>query len=197
MLRKRKDSEWPVFSSSQEAQAKPVEEPVVKDRVAEDLDGQTKRLLNELTAKRQPVAEPTTQTTTQKSVSSSYSSRMMSSESSSDDVESVIGRHSTFDGTYRSDQTIRIQGAVQGEIESKRSVFIEEQAKVNAKITAENITVSGHVEGDLSATGRLEITPSGRVSGEITAGVLIIQEGAFFEGHLKMKDKEAHGRPLK
>ncbi|MCL5960306.1 MAG: polymer-forming cytoskeletal protein [Chloroflexi bacterium] len=86
---------------------------------------------------------------------------------------------------------------VQGEIESKRSVFIEEPAKVAAKITAESIMVAGQVDGDLAASGRLEITPTGRVTGGITAGVLIIQEGAFFEGHLKMKDKDTHGRPLK
>lgn len=198
MLRKRKDSEWPVFSSSQEGQAKPAEEATAKERVPDDLDGQTKRLLGELSAKGR-AAEPAQQTTSQKIVPPSYSGRSMpsSSDDGSDSVESVIGRHSTFDGTYRSDQPIRILGVVQGEIESKRSVFIEEPAKVAAKITAESIMVAGQVDGDLAASGRLEITPTGRVTGGITAGVLIIQEGAFFEGHLKMKDKDTHGRPLK
>lgn len=200
MLRKRKDSEWPVFSSSQDSQAKPAEETVPKVQMPDDLDGQTKRLLNELSAKGRAAEPAQTQTMTQKAAPPppSYSSRSYSSssEDGSDSVESVIGRHSTFDGTYRSDQPIRIQGVVQGEIESKRSVIIEEQAKVAAKIIAESIHVAGQVDGDLSASGRLEITPTGRVTGEITAGVLIIQEGAFFEGHLKMKDKDSHGRSL-
>lgn len=201
MLRKRKDSEWPVFSSSQEGQAKPAAEEAAppKERPADELDGQTKRLLNELSAKGRAAEPPQPQTTSQKVVPPSYHSRPLpsSSEDTSDSVESIIGRHSTFDGTYRSDQPIRILGSVQGEIESKRSVFIEEQAKVAAKITAESIMVAGQVDGDLVASGRLEITPTGRVTGGVSAGVLIIQEGAFFEGHLKMKDKDTHGRPLK
>jgi cytoskeletal protein CcmA (bactofilin family) len=100
--------------------------------------------------------------------------------------ETLIAERTFFDGTFRAEETMRIRGTVQGEVESKRAVFIEEQAKVTAKVTAATVTVAGVVDGQIFCAGRVEIKPTGRVTGEITAGTLIMQEGAFFEGNLKM-----------
>jgi cytoskeletal protein CcmA (bactofilin family) len=115
-----------------------------------------------------------------------------------DDVESILGEPSFFDGTYRSENSIRVRGTAQGEIESSRSVYIEERAKVSAKVTAASIMVAGEVNGELNCTGRVEIRPSGRVTGTINAGTLVMQEGAFFDGNLKMKQEAelapAHNR---
>jgi cytoskeletal protein CcmA (bactofilin family) len=104
-----------------------------------------------------------------------------------DDVESTVGEHTSFDGTYRSENSIRILGSAEGEIECKKAVFIEENAKVSARVTAASITVAGEVNGELTCSGRVEIRPSGRVTGTINAASLIMQEGAFFDGNLKMK----------
>lgn len=104
-----------------------------------------------------------------------------------EDVESTIGEHASFNGTYRSDHSIRIKGSAQGEVECQQSVYIEENAKVEAKVTAATITVAGEVNGELNCTGRVEIRPSGRVTGTINAGTLVMQEGAFFDGNLRMK----------
>ena len=106
------------------------------------------------------------------------------------DGESVVGAGTTIEGTLRSEHSIRIRGAVQGEVESKRTVFVEDAARVNAKVTAEGIAVSGEVNGELHCPGRVEIAPNGRVTGEISAGSLIMQEGAYFEGHLKMLNRQ-------
>lgn len=104
-----------------------------------------------------------------------------------DDVESTIGEHTFFDGTYRSENSVRIRGTAQGEIECAKAVFIEDQAKVSAKVTAASITVAGEVNGELHCSGRVEIRPTGRVTGTINAGVLVMLEGAFFDGNLRMR----------
>jgi cytoskeletal protein CcmA (bactofilin family) len=100
--------------------------------------------------------------------------------------ESVIGEGASIEGTVRSEKSIRIIGAVQGEIESRQRVVVEESARVQARITAEHVTVLGEVNGSIECSGRVEIASSARVIGEVTAGTLVIQEGAFFEGALKM-----------
>ena len=105
----------------------------------------------------------------------------------SEEVETTIGPTTFVDGKYRSESGVRIHGTAQGEIESAKSVFIEENAKVSAKVTAACIIVAGEVNGELHCTGRVEIRPSGRVTGTINAGTLIMQEGAFFDGNLKMR----------
>jgi len=108
--------------------------------------------------------------------------------------ESVIGEGANVEGTVRSERSIRIVGSVQGEIESRQRVVVEETARVQARITAEHVTVLGEVNGSIDCTGRVEIASGARVIGEVTAGTLVIQEGAFFEGALKMTNNRDAGQ---
>ncbi len=108
---------------------------------------------------------------------------------STDQVETVIGAESSIQGTIRSEHSIRIQGSAQGEIESKRAIYVEEGARVSAKITAAEITISGQVDGQIFSTGWVEIRPTGRVTGEVNAASLVMQEGAYLDGQIKMRNR--------
>jgi len=102
------------------------------------------------------------------------------------DIETLIGERSTFEGTLKTDGPVRLLGAIQGEIESKSTIIVEEKAHVTARLTAQQVTVAGQVDGQIYCEGRVEIRPTGRVTGEINAGALIVQEGAFFDGNSRM-----------
>src|SRR5207244_89909 len=41
------------------------------------------------------------------------------------DVESLIGEHTTFEGTLKTEGAVRLLGSIQGEIESKSTIFVE------------------------------------------------------------------------
>lgn len=109
------------------------------------------------------------------------------------DNETVIGEGATIDGTVRSERPIRVRGAVQGEIECRQLVTIDQEARVQARITAEQVLVLGEVNGSIACSGKVEIASSARVTGDVTAGTLVIQEGAFFEGSLKMANARDGG----
>jgi len=102
------------------------------------------------------------------------------------EVESLIGEHTSFEGTLKTEGAVRLLGSIQGEIESKSTIIVEEKAHVTARLTAAQVTISGHVDGQIYCEGRVEIRPTGRVTGEISAGALIVQEGAYFDGNSKM-----------
>ena len=102
------------------------------------------------------------------------------------EVESLIGEHTSFEGTLKTEGSVRLLGAIQGEIESKSTIIVEEKAHVTARLTAAQVTVAGQVDGQIYCEGRVEIRPTGRVTGEINAGLLIVQEGAYFDGNSKM-----------
>ncbi len=102
------------------------------------------------------------------------------------DVESLIGEHTSFEGTLKTEGSVRLLGAIQGEIESKSTIIVEEKARVTARLTAAQVTIAGQVDGQIYCEGRVEIRPTGRVTGEINAGLLIVQEGAYFDGNSKM-----------
>jgi len=106
------------------------------------------------------------------------------------DTFSVIDQHSSFDGTFRSDRDLRIEGEVKGTIECKGTLFVAQGANVTAKVEAENITVAGDLNGDIRSRGRLQIMPSGRVRGKVGTQTLVINEGAYYEGQLEMAAPE-------
>ncbi len=110
-------------------------------------------------------------------------------EMAAEDSESVIGSGTEVEGQIRAEHSIRILGVVQGELSSKRRIVVEQGARVSAKVSAEQIAIFGEVNGEVVCPGRVEIAPNGRVTGEISARSLVMQEGGFFEGSLKMLNK--------
>jgi cytoskeletal protein CcmA (bactofilin family) len=113
-----------------------------------------------------------------------------------DQYETLIGEGSRFEGTYRSEESIRIRGSMHGEVASKRSIFVEAQARVTARVIGMEVTVAGQIDGQIACDGRVELMPTARVTGEITAGTLIMQDGAVFEGQLKMASRSGEVSPI-
>lgn len=111
-------------------------------------------------------------------------------DDAADPADTVLGEGARFEGTIRSDRSIRVLGFVSGEIESKERVVVESSARVEARIVAQQVLVIGEVHGRIECVGRVEIAPTGRVTGEVTTGRLAIREGAFFQGQLTMVPKE-------
>lgn len=117
-----------------------------------------------------------------------------------DDTFSVVDRHSAFDGTFRADRDLRVEGEVKGTIECQGTLFVAQGANVTAKVEAENITVAGDLNGEIRCRGRLQMMPSGRVRGTVSTETLVVNEGAYYEGQLEMAAPEDRGnrppRPL-
>ncbi|MCC6619419.1 MAG: polymer-forming cytoskeletal protein [Chloroflexi bacterium] len=108
--------------------------------------------------------------------------------------ESVIDPHARFNGKYVSDRDLRIEGEAQGEIECQGTLIISPQARVRSAIKAHNVIVSGDYEGDVDCGGRFEIGSTGRVKGNVKTQVLVVKEGAHWEGGVTMT-REAGPRP--
>src|ERR687894_227770 len=108
--------------------------------------------------------------------------------------ESVIDPHARFNGKYVSDRDLRIEGEAQGEIECQGTLIISPQARVRSAITAHNVIVNGDYEGDVDCGGRFEIGSTGRVKGNIKTQVLVVKEGAHWEGGVTMV-REPGARP--
>ncbi|MGH7780409.1 MAG: bactofilin family protein [Candidatus Binataceae bacterium] len=98
-----------------------------------------------------------------------------------------LDRGSKVSGKLSFEGPARIDGEVDGEINAKESIAIGESATVTAQIRAASVVVSGKMSGDIVATQRIEIRPSAKVIGNLSAPVLVVHEGAQFEGHCSMQ----------
>lgn len=110
--------------------------------------------------------------------------------------ESLIDRHSHFNGLYRSARDLRIEGSAEGEIECQGTVTVAEQARASAKIRARNVVIAGSANGEIVCQERFTLQPSGEMRGQVQAGSLVVEEGAFFEGQFQMAKDAAPPSPI-
>ena len=128
-----------------------------------------------------PLASPTT------SSSSAPSSASRANAPVGPEGRACLDRGSKITGKVSFEGPARIDGEVDGEISAKDSLMISETAVVTAQIRAASVSVAGKVSGDIVATQRIEIRANAKMSGNLTAPILVVQEGALFEGHCSMQ----------
>ena len=81
---------------------------------------------------------------------------------------------------------------MEGTIESKQhTVTIGANATAKAQITAKDVVVLGKVDGNITATAKVEIRPDGTVEGDIVSPTVAIAEGAIFRGSIDMSGSAA------
>ena len=108
-----------------------------------------------------------------------------------DKIETLIGANSTFQGRLVCDGNVRIDGVCEeGIIETVGNIVVGVQAKVAAHLIADNVSVSGVVTGNITASGRLEVIGSGQVWGDAHVGSIYVDDEADFHGKLIKGDKQ-------
>ncbi len=111
-----------------------------------------------------------------------------------DKIETVIGPNTNFKGQLLSDGSVRIDGVCEeGVIETVGNIVVGPEARVAADLVAVNVSVSGAVTGNITASGRLEILSTGKVWGDVDVGSFLLDDEGYFEGKLLIG--EAQARP--
>ncbi len=117
------------------------------------------------------------------------------SRSTGERTASVVDAHSSFDGRYETDQDLRIEGRISGEIVCRGLLTVERDATARAKIQSHDAEIRGRVEGDIVCTGRLLLTTTAVVTGTMVAGALVVEEGATLSGKIETASAAATTRP--
>ncbi len=97
-------------------------------------------------------------------------------------MESVVDVHSSFDGRFETDQDLRIEGAISGEVICRGRFTVERDATARTKIQANEAHIKGRLEGDIVCSGTLVIAGTAVVSGTMKAATLVVEEGASLSG---------------
>lgn len=100
---------------------------------------------------------------------------------------------SEFHGELSFKDTIRIDGRFKGAIKAGRLLVIGESAEVDAEIEVETLSVSGTLRGTVRAKDRIELHETARCECSLDTNVLVVEEGALFEGHCSMRTGSSPG----
>src|SRR6478672_3515921 len=107
----------------------------------------------------------------------------------------VVGEHARMEGKFDITDSIQIECEVGGELNVGGKLVIGEKGVVSANVQTVDAIIMGQYEGNMVATGNVEIAETGRVTGNITTDSLVISKGGFFNGNItKMND--AHARQV-
>ncbi|MDF2935103.1 MAG: cell shape determination protein CcmA [Paenibacillaceae bacterium] len=116
-------------------------------------------------------------------------SKKKSAGTNPDAMDTVIGEGSVFEGKIRSQAGVRIEGTINGDVESAGDVIIGEKGIVKSNIHARNVIIAGSVHGNVTAKDSLTILSSGQLNGNSSASRLVVNEGAVFNGGSRMEGK--------
>lgn len=103
-----------------------------------------------------------------------------------DRIEVSVGPTANISGDLECDGIVKVEGVFQGSIKTVSNVIIAEQGRVDARVEAENVSVSGQAKGSIVAKGRLEILSTGKVWADVTVTSFLLDDGGKLHGGLKM-----------
>jgi len=127
---------------------------------------------------------------------SSGSSRSSSSSSGFGNLTAFIDQGSEFEGKLSFKDTVRIDGLFSGEISSENTLIIGETGHIVAQVRSERVVVSGHVEGNVSASEQIVLHKTAVVNGDLASPIVIMEEGAQLNGGVKMaKPGQSSAKP--
>jgi cytoskeletal protein CcmA (bactofilin family) len=96
-----------------------------------------------------------------------------------------------LDGTLRTAGDLRVAGRATGELHCEGTLTIAEGAHVDARVVAGRLVVAGTLSGEITCCGKLHLLPTARVAGRLTTASLAIEDGARYQGELRMATEEA------
>ena len=103
----------------------------------------------------------------------------------------VIGKGAYCKGTLKAKGLVRIDGEIEGGAETAGDVIIGESGRASLDLKARHVAIAGQFNGTIEAGGRFELKSTGAVIGQIKANVIVIDDGARFNGSFEMVEKGA------
>ncbi len=108
----------------------------------------------------------------------------------------TIGPDASFKGELTFEKGLRLQGKLEGKINTAGRLHIAKEAKMHADVDAGAIVIEGDVRGNLTAADRIELKTSARYEGDLTAAKLVVDEGAIFNGHVSVGPDASKPKPV-
>ena len=107
---------------------------------------------------------------------------MKSNSFAGDDNITLLAKGVVLKGEIHVEGTVRIDGRLDGDIQTKGQVIIGEDGLVQGTITAGTVVSSGRIKAKVMANERVHLMKTATLIGEILTPVLLMEEGAKLQG---------------
>ena len=104
-----------------------------------------------------------------------------------DVATTMIGKSVLIRGELSSGEDLYIDGTMEGTVAlSDSRLTIGPNARVLADVIARDVVIHGRLEGNIKATGRVELRQTAQVTGNILTARLSVEEAATITGRIEL-----------
>lgn len=106
-------------------------------------------------------------------------------------INTILGKGSSVTGDLRINGFVRLDGDIDGNLETDGNVIIGENARIRGDIKAKSVIISGIVIGNIIAQEGIKILSEAAVLGDVISRKVQIDDKSTFNGRcISIKDEE-------
>lgn len=97
-----------------------------------------------------------------------------------------VGKGVAFNGAISYSGTVRIDGSLDGEIQTDGTLLVGPEAIITAKVSAGTIVCMGKITGDVTAKEKIKLLAPAVLNGGVKTPKFSIEDGVLFNGTVQM-----------
>ena len=102
-------------------------------------------------------------------------------------MKTVVGPETRIAGPLSGKDDLEIHGTVEGPVHGEASVTIAAGARIGGEVRGRDVIVGGELAHPVFATGTVRLLSTAVLTGDIEAPRVAIDEGAVFDGQIRMR----------
>lgn len=112
------------------------------------------------------------------------------------DSVTIISEGVKLDGKLNSKGNVRIDGSITGDIQAAGNVTIGVHGDITGEVKAQVIIIGGKVSGTIIANEKIVLESTSNLKGDLITKILVVEEGAVFDGKSAMSSKDRQPSPM-
>lgn len=110
-------------------------------------------------------------------------------------INTIIGKGSAISGNMKVNGFIRIDGDIDGSLETDGNVIVGENARIRGDLTAKSVIIGGIIKGNVKAAESVKVLAEAAVIGDIISRKVQVDGSAVIHGHcISIKDEAEYNR---
>ena len=100
----------------------------------------------------------------------------------------IIAAGTTVTGDIECGGVLKVEGTIEGSVHRARQVMLAREGSIHGSVSGQEVVVGGVIDGNVTASDRLELQSSAVVNGDIVTKSIVVMEGARINGTVKMTE---------
>ena len=106
-------------------------------------------------------------------------------------INTILGHGSAITGNIKINGFVRIDGDIDGNLETDGNIIIGENARIRGNVKAKSVIVGGIVLGNIEASQSIKVLATSAVIGDIVSHKVQVEQNAIIHGHfISIKDEK-------